>query len=256
MAKRVDMNCDMGESFGAYIIGSDEELLKHVTSANIACGAHAGDPTVMDTTVRLAKEHGVAVGAHPGFPDISGFGRRMIDFSPDEIYRMVVHQIGGLQAFCRIHDVWMQHVKPHGALYNLAGRNRAAADAIARAVYDVDHGLILFGLAGSELLDAGRGVGLQVASEAFADRSYQADGSLTPREDTGAVIEDVAEAIAQVERMVNDGVVRAVTGELIGLEADTICVHGDGKNAVQFAEQLRKALERKGLEVAAIGDVD
>lgn len=254
MFKRVDLNCDMGESFGAYKIGSDEELMKHVTSANIACGAHAGDFDVMDRTVRLAKEHGVRVGAHPGFPDISGFGRRMIDFSPDEIYRMVIHQLGGLQAFCTVYDVRMRHVKPHGAMYNLAGRDRAVADAIARAVYDVDPRFVLFGLAGSELLRAGRGVGLHVASEAFADRTYQEDGSLTPRGDSGAVIEDVDKAVRQVERMVNDGVVQTATGELIDIEAGTICVHGDGANAVAFAAELRSALEREGIEFTAIGD--
>lgn len=253
MVKRIDLNCDMGESFGTYIIGADEKLLEFVTSANIACGAHAGDPTVMDRTVRLAKEHHVGVGAHPGFPDIAGFGRRMIDFSPDEIYRMVVHQIGGLLAFCTVHGVQMQHVKPHGAMYNMATQNRDAADAVARAVYDVDSGLILFGLAGSELLAAGREVGLRIASEVFADRTYQADGSLTPRGRADAMISDVDAAVQQVERMVNEGVVRAVTGEMMDIEADTICVHGDGAHAVTFVERLRAMLERTGIVVRGLG---
>ncbi len=253
MVKQIDLNCDMGESFGTYIIGADEKLLEFVTSANIACGAHAGDPTVMDRTVRLAKEHHVGVGAHPGFPDIAGFGRRMIDFSPDEIYRMVVHQIGGLLAFCTVHGVQMQHVKPHGAMYNMATQNRDAADAVARAVYDVDSGLILFGLAGSELLAAGREVGLRIASEVFADRTYQADGSLTPRGRADAMISDVDAAVQQVERMVNEGVVRAVTGEMMDIEADTICVHGDGAHAVTFVERLRAMLERTGIVVRGLG---
>ncbi|MGP4105617.1 LamB/YcsF family protein [Virgibacillus sp. L01] len=253
MAKQIDLNCDMGESFGAYTIGSDEKLLEFVTSANIACGAHAGDPTVMDRTVRLAKEHHVGVGAHPGFPDIAGFGRRMIDFSPDEIYRMVVHQIGGLQAFCTVHGFQMQHVKPHGAMYNLAAQNRDAADAITRAVYDVDSSLILFGLAGSELLAAGREAGLRVASEVFADRTYQADGSLIPRGRADAMISNVDAAVLQVERMVNEGVVCAATGEMVDIEADTICVHGDGEHAVTFVEKLRAMLERAGIVVRGLG---
>ncbi|MBP1948021.1 LamB/YcsF family protein [Virgibacillus litoralis] len=254
MAKRIDLNCDMGESFGAYTIGSDEKLLESVTSANIACGAHAGDPTVMDRTVRLAKEHHVGVGAHPGFPDIAGFGRRMIDFSPNEIYRMVVHQIGGLQAFCKVHSVQMQHVKPHGAMYNLAAKNRDVANAVARAVYDVDSKLMLYGLAGSELLVAGRELELTVASEVFADRTYQADGTLTPRGRADAVISDVDDAVQQVERMVNEGVVRTVNGETVDIKADTICVHGDSAHAVSFVEKLRVMLESAGIVVRSMVD--
>lgn len=249
----IDLNCDMGESFGAYTIGADERLLEHITSANIACGFHAGDPHVIDKTVALAKEYHVAVGAHPGFPDIAGFGRRMIDFSPDEIYRFVVYQIGALQAFCQIHDVRMQHVKPHGALYNLAGYDRQAADAIARAVYDIDSNLILYGLAGSELLAAGRHAGLSVASEVFADRTYQPGGSLTSRRQIGALIEDVDVAVKQVERMIREGVVEAVNGELVQIEADTVCVHGDGAYAVRFVGKLREALKLAGVEVARFG---
>ncbi|SEP89566.1 UPF0271 protein [Virgibacillus subterraneus] len=254
MVQRIDLNCDMGESFGAYTIGSDEKLLESVTSANIACGAHAGDPTVMDRTIRLAKEHNVSIGAHPGFPDIAGFGRRMIDFSPDEIYRMIVHQIGSLQAFCKVHGVQMQHVKPHGAMYNLAARNHDAADAVARAVYDINAELVLFGLAGSELLTAGRKLGLTVASEVFADRTYQADGSLTPRGRVDAMINDVDYAVQQVERMLNEGVVRTVNGGSVDIEADTICIHGDGKHAISFVEKLRAMLERAGIVVSSIGD--
>lgn len=253
MTKRIDLNCDMGESFGMYTFGADEQLIAYITSANIACGAHAGEPDVMDRTVRLAKEHGVRVGAHPGFPDLAGFGRRMMDFSPVEVYRMVVHQIGGIQAFCKVHNVRMQHVKPHGALYNIAAKNRDTADAIARAVRDVDDELVLFGLAGSELLAAGRGAGLRVASEVFADRTYQADGSLTPRSRPDALIQDADKAVLQVERMLNLGKVHAVTGEEVMIEADTICLHGDGEQAVAFAGKLRTALEQSGVDVQAIG---
>ncbi|TFJ94301.1 LamB/YcsF family protein [Lentibacillus salicampi] len=253
MTKRIDLNCDMGESFGMYTIGADERLLPYITSANIACGAHAGDPAVMERTVQLAKQHGVAVGAHPGFPDIAGFGRRMIDYLPDEVYQMVVQQIGSLQAFCTVHNVKMQHVKPHGALYNAAAKSRSTADAIARAVRDVNGELLLFGLAGSELLTAGREAGLHVASEVFADRTYQADGSLTPRYEADALVTDVDEAVLQVEGMLQTGTVRAVGGEQVVIESDTICVHGDGSHAVTFAEKLRTALERDGVHVKAIG---
>lgn len=253
MEAQVDLNCDMGESFGVYTIGGDAELLKYITSANIACGAHAGDPNVMDRTVEMAKNHGVAIGAHPGFPDLAGFGRRMIDFSLDEIYQMVVHQIGGLQAFCTVHHVKMQHVKPHGAMYNLAGQDKAVADAIARAVYDVDATLLLFGLAGGELLEAGRRHGLHVVSEVFADRTYQFDGSLTPRSETGAMIETVDEAVVQVERMVHDGTVETAGGEFISIDADTICVHGDGQHAVEFVKKLREVFYDREIMVKAIG---
>lgn len=252
MGKRIDLNSDMGESFGAYTFGADEQLLKHITSANIACGSHAGEPNVMDQTVKLAKQNNVAVGAHPGYPDLAGFGRRMIAFSPDEIYRQVVYQIGALQAFCKVQHVEMQHVKPHGALYNLAADDREIADAIARGVYDLDSSLVLYGLAGSKLLVAGREAGLRVASEVFADRTYQPDGSLTLRTEANAIIQDVNAAVAQVERMVTEGVVQAVNGELIAIEADTICVHGDGLHAVDFTKKLRMALGEAGIEVMSI----
>ncbi|MFD1037042.1 LamB/YcsF family protein [Virgibacillus byunsanensis] len=252
MKKRIDLNCDMGESFGAYTFGADEELMKYITSANVACGYHAGDPNVMNRTVQLAKDHGVSAGAHPGFPDIAGFGRRLIEFSPEEIYRLIAYQVGALQAFCKIHHVNMNHVKPHGALYNYATRDRAAADAIADAVYDIDPNLVLFGLAGSTLIEAGREKGLKVASEVFADRTYQTDGSLTSRNETGALIDDVDTAVKQVERMVSDGVVQAVNGDLVNIEADTVCVHGDGPQAVNFVRKLRKALDKAGVQVGKV----
>lgn len=249
MRKRIDLNSDMGESFGSYTFGSDEKLLKHITSANIACGSHAGEPNVMDRTVELAKQNNVAIGAHPGYPDLAGFGRRIIAFSPDEIYRQVVYQIGALQAFCKVHHVEMQHVKPHGALYNLAAHDREVADAIVHGVHDLDSSLLLYGLAGSKLLDAGREVGLRVASEVFADRTYQPDGSLTSRKEANAMIMEVDTAVAQVKRMITEGVVQAVNGELIAIEADTVCVHGDGLQAVDFVKKLRSALDEAGVEV-------
>ena len=249
MEKRIDLNSDMGESFGAYSFGSDEQMLEHITSANIACGFHAGDPNVMDRTIRMAKENNVAIGAHPGFPDIAGFGRRMIDFSPDEIYRLVLYQIGALQAFCKIHQVKLRHVKAHGALYNQAAFHRETADAIAQAVYDLDPSFILYGLAGSELLKAGREAGLNVASEVFADRTYQPDGSLTPRHKKNALILDVNQAVEQVNMIISDGKVQAVNGELMKIEADTVCVHGDGPHAVSFVKSLRKLLVAQGIEV-------
>jgi UPF0271 protein len=252
MVKQIDLNCDMGESFGAYTFGADEQLLAFVTSANIACGSHAGEPNVMDQTVRWAKQHHVAVGAHPGFPDIAGFGRRVIELSPDEIYRLVIYQVGALQAFCKIHKVTMQHVKPHGALYNIAAQDRDVAEAIAGAVYDLDNSLMLYGLAGGELIVAGRDAGLRVVSEVFADRTYQADGSLTSRKHDNAMINDLNVAVAQVKRMVSDGVVEAVNGKLVPIEADTVCVHGDGPHAVSFAKQLRLALEAAHINVKAI----
>ncbi|GGK07675.1 UPF0271 protein YcsF [Lentibacillus kapialis] len=252
MPNSVDLNCDMGESFGMYTIGADEQLMPYITSANIACGAHAGDPAVMDRTVRLAKENDVAVGAHPGLPDLAGFGRRMMDVAPEEVYQMVVYQIGALQAFCKVHNVEMQHVKPHGALYNVAAKNRDTADAVARAVHDVNDELVLFGLAGSKLLTAGKQTDLQVASEIFADRTYQADGSLTPRQQPDALIENADDAVRQVERILRTGNVRAVTGEDVTIVADTICVHGDGAQAAVFAGKLRTALQADGIAIKAI----
>ncbi|SET08387.1 UPF0271 protein [Oceanobacillus limi] len=254
MGNRIDLNCDMGESFGVYSFGSDEKLMQYISSANIACGAHAGDPHVMNHTVQLAKQYNVFIGAHPGFPDLAGFGRRMIECSPTEIYQMVVYQIGSLQAFCTIHNVSMTHVKPHGALYNFAARNQEAANAIAKAVYDLNPKLILFGLAGSELIAAGQAIGLQIASEVFADRTYQPDGSLTPRSEKGALIEDATEAVKQVRDMVQHGVVEAVNGEKIAIEADTVCIHGDGNHATEFVKLLTDTLVDAGIAIKSIGE--
>ena len=250
---RVDINCDMGESFGAYEIGADDEVLPHVTSANIACGFHGGDPTVMRKTVSAAAKCDVAVGAHPSLPDLVGFGRRAMQVTPDEVYDLLIYQIGALLGFTRAAGVPLKHVKPHGALYNMAAAQPALADAIARAVRDVDPGLVLFGLAGSHLLKAAERVGIPSASEAFADRNYLHDGALVPRSRPDAMVSDVDEAVRRAVRMVREGVVPDVEGEDIPIRADTICIHGDGPHAVPLARQLRAGLQAAGIEVLAPG---
>jgi UPF0271 protein len=250
---RVDLNCDMGESFGAYRIGTDEEILDYVTSANIACGFHAGDPATMRKTVTLALEKGVAMGAHPGLPDLTGFGRRNMEISPQEAYDMVVYQIGALYGFVNAEGGKMQHVKPHGALYNMAAKSRELSEAIAQAVYKVDSELVLFGLLGSELVKAGKAIGLRTASEVFADRTYQQDGSLTPRRQPDAMITDNQKAIDQVMRMVKEGKVLSQQGIDIAIQADTVCIHGDGEHALSFARQIRALLNNSEVNVQAAG---
>ncbi|MEZ0118572.1 UNVERIFIED_ORG: UPF0271 protein [Heyndrickxia coagulans] len=248
----IDLNCDMGESFGAYTIGKDEEILDLITSANIACGFHAGDPTVMRKTVRMAAEKGVGIGAHPGLPDLMGFGRRNMQISPQEAYDMTVYQIGALAAFAKAEGSTIRHVKPHGALYNMAAKDARLAEAIAEAVYDVSPDLILFGLAGSELVKAGEKAGLKTASEVFADRTYQQDGALTPRREPNALIEDRETAAKQVIRMIKEGVVTSVQGEDVSVRADTICIHGDGRQALHFAAFIRQSLEQEGIKIEKI----
>lgn len=248
----IDLNCDMGESFGAYTIGKDEEILDLITSANIACGFHAGDPTVMRKTVRMAAEKGVGIGAHPGLPDLMGFGRRNIQISPQEAYDMTVYQIGALAAFAKAEGSTVRHVKPHGALYNMAAKDTGLAEAIAKAVYDVSPDLILFGLAGSELVKAGEKAGLKTASEVFADRTYQQDGALTPRREPNALIKDRETAAKQVIRMIKEGMVTSVQGEDVSVRADTICIHGDGRQALHFAAFIRQSLEQEGIEIEKI----
>lgn len=251
---RIDLNCDLGESFGAYKLGVDEDILPFVTSANIACGFHAGDPGVMRKTVALALKNGVAIGAHPGLPDLAGFGRRQMDISPQEAYDLVVYQLGALAAFVKAEGASMQHVKPHGALYNMAAKSKPLSAAIAEAVYKVNSGLILFGLAGSELVAAGEKIGLQVAHEVFADRTYQQDGSLTSRKQPDALITNQEEAVQQVVRMIKDGKVLSRQGRDIVVKADTVCIHGDGKQALEFARKIREYLLNGGIAVKAMGD--
>lgn len=240
---RVDLNCDLGE--GA---GHDAELMPLITSANIACGAHAGDAATMRATVALAQKHGVAVGAHPGFADRANFGRRELPVTPDEVHALVLDQVRRLQ---RLGPV--RHVKPHGALYNMAARDLALARAVVDAIYEADPRLILFGLAGSHLIAVAEACGLPVVSEVFADRTYQADGSLTPRGQPGAMVTDENAAVAQVLRMVRDGKVRAAEGADVAIKADTVCVHGDGAHPVEFARKLRQELTAAGVEIRAIG---
>ena len=249
MVHRVDINCDLGESFGRYKLGEQKEILKYVTSANIACGFHAGDPTIMRETVLLAIENDVKIGAHPGLPDLHGFGRREMAITPQEAYDMVVYQIGALQGFLTTMNVKMQHVKPHGALYNMAVKDQQLAEAIAQAVYDVSPSLILFGLPESELTKAGEKIGLQTAYEVFADRTYQADGTLTSRKQPDALITDKEMAIQQVLAMVTEGKVRSQQGTDVLLRADTICIHGDGEQAVVFAKFIKEQLTLNGIEV-------
>jgi 5-oxoprolinase (ATP-hydrolysing) subunit A len=249
---RVDLNCDFGESFGIYRLGEEKEILRYVTSVNVACGFHAGDPIVMRKTVQMALEQKVAIGAHPGFPDLLGFGRRNMEVTPEEVYAYVIYQIGALSAFVKAEGGTMSHVKPHGALYNMAAKDAALAEAIAKAVYDVDPTLILYGLAGSELINAGKKIGLRTASEVFADRTYQQDGSLTPRSDPRALIVDEHEAVQQVLAMVKEKRVRSLQGIDVPIEAETICIHGDGKKAVLFAKRLYEALRKEGVDVCSI----
>lgn len=251
--KRIDLNCDLGESFGAWRMGDDAALLELVSSANIACGFHAGDPVIMHETVTLAVARGVAIGAHVSLPDLQGFGRREIQLRADEVHAMTLYQIGALAAFCRAAGTRLAHVKPHGALYNMAARERTLADAIARAVHAFDPRLALFGLAGSALIDAGTALGLAVVAEAFADRRYLIDGSLRPRGDAGAVIGDAGAATAQALAIVGDGKVIAAHGETVKVQADTLCLHGDGVHAVQLARELRAALEQAGVRIVAPG---
>lgn len=252
----IDLNCDMGESFGAYVMGNDEAILETITSANIACGFHAGDPTTMRRTVHMALQKNVGIGVHPGLPDLAGFGRRELAISVEEAFNLVVYQIGALSAFVQAEGGRLQHVKPHGALYNMAAVNRGLSEAIAEAVYKVNPELILFGLAGSELVRAGEQIGLRTANEVFADRTYQADGTLTPRREANALLTDHDVAIRQIVGMVKEGKVRATDGTDVMIKADTICIHGDGKTALEFAKVIPEALKKAGVEVRGIGRVN
>jgi 5-oxoprolinase (ATP-hydrolysing) subunit A len=250
--RQIDINCDMGESFGPWKMGADDEVMRNITSANVACGAHAGDPRVMRRTVRLAREHGVAVGAHPGFADLQGFGRREMQADPAEVEDAVIAQVGALAAIARAEGVSLAHVKAHGALYNMAARDRPLADAIARAIKAFDPSLIMFGLPNSPMIEAGRAVGLHVAAEGFADRAYQPDGSLTPRSKPGAVIHDPAAVVDRAVRMVRDGVVLTPDGREIALQVQTICVHGDTPGAAELTRRIRAGLTEAGVDVRSL----
>lgn len=246
---KVDLNCDLGESFGNYKLGLDEEVIPYISSANIACGFHASDPAVMEKTVVMAKENNVSAGAHPGYPDLVGFGRRNMTVSPKEVKAMVMYQIGALSAFCTANQITMQHVKPHGAMYNMAGKDSALATAICEAIYEVNPHYILLGQSGSELQKAAERTGLKFAREVFADRAYEEDGSLVARSKPGAVITDENIAIDRVISMVKYGKVTAVTGKEIEAPADSICVHGDGIKAVEFVKKIRERLEAENISI-------
>ena len=250
---RVDLNGDVGEAASGAPAGQDSALMPHITSANVACGFHAGDPGLMRATVVLARDHGVAVGAHPGFPDQEGFGRRELQFAPRDVEDFVAYQIGALAAVAAAQGVRIQHVKPHGALFNLAVRDAALADAIARAAAVIDRTLFLVGLPGSEIVAAGKRAGLGTASEGFADRAYQPDGTLVSRQQPGAVIHDPGRVVPRTVRMVCDQTVEATDGSSVPLTIDTLCVHGDTPGAADLAARIRAALSEAGVEVKAIG---
>lgn len=245
----IDLNGDLGESYGKWQLGNDEQLLRVVTSANIACGFHAGDPHVMKRTVALAAASGTSIGAHPGYPDLNGFGRRQIALSADEIYDIIIYQVGAMAAFAHAEHVRLTHVKPHGALYNAAAVDFHLAMAVARAVRAVDPELILYGLSGSRLIEAGQSVGLRTASEVFADRTYRPDGTLTPRSESGALIADDHAAVRQVLDMVQKGAVQSTNGATVPIRAETLCIHGDGIHAIQLAKKIRRSLSDAGIAV-------
>ena len=249
----VDLNCDVGESFGAYRLGDDANLLRHVTSASIACGFHAGDPGTMRRTVALAADLGVRIGAHPGYPDLAGFGRRPMDVSADDVRDLVMYQVGAIAAFATARGIRLQHVKPHGALYNVAAARPPIAEAIAKGVAEVDNGLVVFALAGSALVTAARAAGLSVAEEGFIDRRYASDGSLIDRRSPAAVIEETAASVRQALALAREGCVMSAAGVRVNLKVDTLCIHGDTPGAAELAKKVRAALEAEGVAVAPPG---
>jgi len=248
--KVIDLNCDMGESYGAWRMGDDRGIMPLISSANIACGFHAGDPATIRESVSLAVQNGVAVGAHPSLPDLQGFGRRAMKVSPQEVYDLVLYQAGAVAAFARAAGSRLHHLKIHGALYNMAARDAALAEAIARATRDLD-GVILYALSGSAMMDAARALGVHAVGEVFADRSYQSDGTLTPRGQPGAMITDETASVAQALMMVQEGKLRSQQGDEVAVDAGTLCLHGDQPGAVRFARALRQAFEARGIRVAA-----
>ena len=252
----VDLNSDLGESFGAYTIGLDEQVLPLISSANVACGFHAGDPMVMHKTVALAKAAGTAIGAHPGFPDLQGFGRRNMALTPAEVKAAVIYQVGALKAFVEAEGLSLQHVKPHGALYNMSAKDMNLARAVCEGVAAVDKNLIIMGLFGSCHIEAAKELGLPYANEVFADRAYEEDGSLVSRQKPGSMIHDEDLAIQRVLRMVKENRVQAITGKDIPIAADSICVHGDNPRAVEFVKAIRKALTEEGITVRPLREVE
>lgn len=253
MARRVDINCDMGESFGVYTLGLDEEVIRYITSANVACGFHAGDPNVMDRTVRMAKEQGVGVGAHPGFPDLRGFGRRPMDVAIPDLINDIIYQIGALEAFCRRHGVALQHIKSHGSMNNMADADRRIADAIIEASMAVWPEVPNMVKPGTHLHRAALDRGAPFVLEVFADRGYHRDLTLVSRKRPDAVIADPQMAAERAVRMVVEGKVTTVEGDDVDIQAETICVHGDTPGALEIVRAVRRALEAEGIEVAPLG---
>lgn len=248
---QIDLNCDLGESYGRYTLGMDEEVIPFISSANIACGYHASDPVIMDKTVQLAKANGVHVGAHTGFPDLLGFGRRNMTLSPKEAKTYTMYQIGALQGFCKAAGVPLYHVKPHGAFYNMAAKDYELSCAICEGIATIDPKLNLLGLSNSQMENAAKAVGITFKQEVFADRAYEDDGSLVARSKPGAVIEDEEQAISRVVKMIKEGTVTSNNGKEIELKADSVCVHGDGVKALAFVKLIRKTLEDEGIQVKA-----
>ena len=249
---QIDLNCDLGEAFGNYSFGGDNDIIPLITSANIACGFHAGDENVMNETIQHAKEDNVGIGAHPGLPDLQGFGGRKMDIKPKEIYNLVIYQLGALNGFCKIHGARINHVKPHGALYNMGAKNKEIAQAIAQAVYDFDKSVVLVGLSNTLLISEAEALGLRTASEVFADRRYEDDGQLVSRQESDATITNTDEALQQVLKMVTENKVVSKNGKEIDLQADTICVHGDGAHALDFVTQIRKKLTKEGIDIQSL----
>jgi UPF0271 protein len=256
MGSRIDLNCDLGESFGRYELGEDEAVMASITSANIACGMHAGDPLVIDRTVQLAVRRGVTVGAHPGYPDLQGFGRRVMDLTAEEAEAFILYQVAALAGIAQANGTRLVHVKPHGALYNQAAQDAKLAEAIARGVKRFSPELVLVGLAGSALVEAGEAAGLRVANEGFPDRAYNPDGSLRSRRQPGAVLESIEEICNQAIRLATEGIT-VITPDFAGetqrrIPVETLCIHGDHPGAAQHAAAVRRALEKKGISVEAL----
>ncbi len=248
--KTIDLNCDMGESYGAWQMGADAQIMPLISSANIACGFHGGDPATIRRTVRLAADHGVAIGAHPSLPDLQGFGRRAMKITPQDMYDLVLYQAGAVEAFARAAGAKLHHVKCHGALYNMAANDEALSEAMVRAAKDLG-GVMLYVLSKSKNFERAKAAGLPVAGEVFADRGYTDEGTLAPRGTRGAMIEDAAQSVRQALDMVEKGFVTSLSGKPIPVSADTLCLHGDQPGAVTFARAIREAFADKGIRIAA-----
>ena len=249
--KTIDLNCDMGESYGAWHMGADADIMPFISSANVACGFHGGDPATIRKTVRLAVDHGVAVGAHPSLPDLQGFGRRVMKITPQDMYDLIVYQAGAVEGFARAAGVKLHHVKCHGALYNMAANDEALSDAMAQAARDLGSHILLYALSNSTMMRVAKSKGVPVLGEVFADRGYSDDGTLAPRDKPGGMIEDEAQSVKQALAMVEEGIVTSLSGKRVAVSADTMCLHGDQPKAVAFAKALRRTFAEKGIKIAA-----